>query len=200
MPPMKGLWILALSSWMLVGVYFPSLADSAQTLSEIAHELPHCVTRQEQREVRGASMQGLLESGETIVILHQYYDCRPVRRDDWIVFRHSGAIGQHRLIVKQAIGLPGDKLGMTRISDTPLSTLQINGKPVESLSGKPYYVNRVGASYLGLALRQTRDGIIPRGRYWVLGTAHADGWDSRRFGFIPHQDLLGKAVLLSSSK
>lgn len=172
---------------------FVRSTESTQVQNTLA-ELPHCVTQQEQREIRGQSMKGVLDAGDQILVLRNYYDCRPVERGDWVVFRYSGTLGKNMAIIKQVAGVPGDTLGSEPVENKAVSAIIINGDSVKSPDGKPYYLNKVGASYLGLALRQTRNGVIPRGRYWVLGTAYADGWDSRRFGFIPHQDLMGKAV------
>lgn len=173
------------------GLSCTAQAETAQT--QDIGSIPHCVTAHEQREVRGKSMQGLLQEGDHITVLRNYYDCRPVERGDWVVFRYVENQKQ-RSIVKIAMGLPGDKLGTQKADGMQVGIILINEKPLSSPEGMPYYVNDVGASYLGLALRQTRNSVIPRGRYWVLGTSYTDGWDSRRFGFIPHNDLLGKAI------
>lgn len=190
-------WVIGLIA-LLLGYPHVAFAQQPDPTWVVAQELPHCVTQQEQREIRGKSMHGLLEPGDQIVVLHNYYDCRPVGRGDWVVFRYSGTLGEDLAFIKQAMGLPGDQLGVEMVEGQEFPAIQVNGSMPNSPDGHPYYVNSVGASYLTLALGQTHDGIIPRGHYWVLGTAFEDGWDSRRFGFIAHRDLMGKAVALQA--
>ena len=155
-----------------------------------------CVRRRERREVRGDSMIGLLKPGQTVEIFHGYYDCAPVERGDIVVFVYSGNLGDDLYWIKTAQGLPGDRIGLgPEVQAERL--LLVDDRPVLNPKGEPYRVNSVGASYIRLAMDlQMRKGVIPRGRYLMLGAAAVGGWDSRRVGLIAHETLIGKAVVV----
>lgn len=173
----------------------PEPAIDATPKKTADQELPHCVREVELKEVRGNSMKGLAEQGETIRVLHGYYDCNPVSRGDWLIFSYSGTLGDDLSLIKRAMGLPGDDLSLVDSDQGTEQLIHINNAPVLTHLGEPYKVNKVGASYIRLALSTARQGKIPRGRYLVLGTAQNDGWDSRRLGFISHDKLQGKGLI-----
>ena len=142
-------------------------------------------------------MSGLLEPGREIEILHGHYDCNPVRRGDIVVFTYSGNLGNDLYWIKTVQGLPGDRIGLGEKNHAGKRLLLINGQAVTNPAGRRYRVDKIGESYIRLAMtRQMTDRKIPRGRYLMLGTASVGGWDSRRVGLISHAALIGKAVIV----
>ena len=192
-----GLAIFGIPLLLLLGLLLLKSCDPAMGEVQAAVVPPEvrkdCVSRVETREVRGQSMAGVFEPGEQITIQHNYYDCHQVQRGDVVVFEYSGNLGEGLYWIKQAYGLPGDTLGLTPM-EKGKSTILINNKPVLNVAGEPYQVDKVGASYVRLTLQRLQGNKIPRGRYWMLGTAKVGGWDSRRVGLIPHSYLMGSAV------
>lgn len=186
----------------IVGAAILAANESAQDTEKpgIGDTIPPpattCVRQIERRAVRGTSMSGLLESGREIEILHGYYDCNPVRRGDIVVFTYSGNLGNDLYWIKTAQGLPGDRIGLGEKNHAGKRLLLINGQAIRNPAGRRYRVDKIGESYIRLAMaRQMTDRKIPRGRYLMLGTAAIGGWDSRRVGLISHTALIGKAVV-----
>lgn len=111
--------------------------------------------------------------------------------------------------IKRVIGLPGDKiLYQDRV-------LYVNGQKIttESLGDYPYEsqgMNYINATRLKehLAERQhdilidpelpSKDAevIVPEGHYFALGDNRDNSRDSRYWGFVPEQNLVGKAFFI----
>jgi signal peptidase I len=127
-----------------------------------------------------------------------------VRRGDLIVFRFPPDPGQ--TYVKRAVGLPGDRL---RIVDRQV---YVNGRPLE----EPYRLHQsaVIESYrdnfpappagpvsergMEMLRRYVVDGelVLPEGRYFALGDNRDDSLDSRYWGLVPRENIIGKPVLV----
>ena len=130
-------------------------------------------------EIRGHSMENTLENHERVLVAKFIYMFRPIRRGDVIVFRYP--IDPTRRFVKRVIGLPGDEI---RIKD---GIVHVNGQPVD----EPYVFEN-GQSF---RFRENRTGEqVPKGHYYVLGDHRNVSSDSRSWGTIPRDDVIGKAV------
>lgn len=70
-------------------------------------------------------------------------------------------------------------------------TVYVNNKPLlDSVFSKVYYYNR------GVFGDETYKVTVPEGNYFVLGDNSASSQDSRYWGFVPKDNLLGKAILI----
>jgi signal peptidase I len=127
-----------------------------------------------------------------------------VRRGDIIVFRYPVDIKQ--TFVKRAIGIPGDHL---RLVDKQLI---LNGKGVD----EPYVVHKT--EYLDsyrdnfpsepnvhlpdpaqdMLQNHVVHGevVVPPGFYFAMGDNRDSSLDSRYWGFVPRDYIMGKPVLL----
>jgi signal peptidase I len=160
-----------------------------------------CVDKIVVHNIKGTSLTGLLENGDKVIVLHGFYNCHQVERGDLIVFSNPAILGGAN-VIKIAVGIAGDKLEM--VDENGKTYIFINGKVARNPMGEKYHLSSAGKSYIGLALGGKDSGIIPRGHYLVLGTGTRDGKstiggatvDSRRFGFLAHRDLIGKAEVL----
>ncbi len=123
-----------------------------------------------------------------------------VKRGDIIVFRYPLNIKED--YVKRVIGVPGDRI---RIS---AKQLFLNGKAVE----EPYKVHRSNQmdSYRDFfpsepnsplppaALQMLRGHIVageivvPAGHYFAMGDNRDESSDSRYWGFVPRENIVGK--------
>ena len=129
-----------------------------------------------------------------------------IARRDIIVFHYPVDPTQH--FVKRVIGLPGDKLRMVN------KKVFINGKPLDepyvrfqeppnNLFRDDFPRTDVPALYLEgswwLQMRKlVEDGelIIPAGHYFVMGDNRDDSQDSRYWGFVPQENIIGRPLVI----
>jgi signal peptidase I len=129
-----------------------------------------------------------------------------IRRGDIIVFLYPVDPTQH--FVKRVIGVPGDRLRMVN------KKVFINGKPLD----EPYvrYLDppnnmfrddfpRTDIPALGmegkwwLQMRKLVDDgelIVPQGNYFVMGDNRDDSQDSRYWGFVPRENVVGRPLII----
>lgn len=124
-----------------------------------------------------ASMAPTLEPGDQIVVT-PYFGGAP-ERGHVVVFDHHG-----ELLVKRVVAVPGELI------DSRLGRVRIGGYTIP----EPYL------------LRQAATGAIPAQivaseTYFVLGDNRDDSTDSRSWGVVPRQRIVGRArmVLWSSA-
>ena len=129
-----------------------------------------------------------------------------IGRGDIIVFHYPVDPQQH--FVKRVIGLPGDRLRMVN------KRVLINGKALD----EPYVrflepannlyrddfprtdipaANMEGSWWLQMR-KLVEDGelIIPQGNYFVMGDNRDDSQDSRYWGFVPQENIIGRPLLI----
>jgi signal peptidase I len=127
-----------------------------------------------------------------------------VKRGDIIVFAYP--LDPAKAYVKRAIGLPGDRV---HIVD---KVVYVNGRPlhepykqVAAFSRSRYADNfptHVDAQIYprGRAMLEqyVHDGelVVPPGYYFAMGDNRDNSDDSRFWGLVPHENLIGKPVLI----
>jgi signal peptidase I len=129
-----------------------------------------------------------------------------IARGDIIVFHYPVDPKQH--FVKRVIGVPGDKLRLVN------KQVLINGAPLQ----EPYVrflfpsdnmfrdnFPRLDVPALGLEgkwwlemRKLVEDGqlIVPEGHYFVMGDNRDDSQDSRYWGFVPRENIIGRPLLI----
>ena len=127
-----------------------------------------------------------------------------VRRRDIVVFKYPVDPSTH--FVKRVVGVPGDRLRMVD------QQLYINGH----LADEGYKVHKTGSldvyrdnfpASTPRAIYQdwaealpwhVEDGwlVVPPGQYFVMGDNRDSSSDSRYWGFVPRQNILGKPLLI----
>ena len=131
---------------------------------------------------------------------------RPVRRGDIVVFHYPVHPSEH--FVKRVVGVPGDRVRLIN------RRVYVNGTPLtESYVRYSSFVHdvfrdefpRLDNAVPGLEGRwwlQMRklvdDGelIIPEGHYFVLGDNRDESLDSRYWGFVPRENIIGRPLLI----
>jgi signal peptidase I len=132
---------------------------------------------------------------------------RAVRRGDIIIFKFP--YDDHPDYVKRVIGLPGDRI---RILDDQVF---INGYPIvepyaehDSLGEDAFAQNfppGPGATAAGLRpewadqignYTQDDELLVPRDHYFVLGDNREDSLDSRYWGFVDRDAVIGRPVVI----
>ena len=106
---------------------------------------------------------------------------RKIHRGDLVVFRFPGSryYPEGTLFVKEAVGLPGDRL------DAGKETVLLNEKKLGTL----LKTDSLGRPIAPFAYQ----GLIPEGAYFMFAHAH-NSYDSRYFGFVPGNRIVGKVV------
>lgn len=130
--------------------------------------------------VDGMSMEPNLHNQELILVDKWSYLFHAPTRGDVIVFVAPPNPAQD--YVKRIVGLPGD---IITIQDT---TVIVNGKPLS----EPYVdPRRQGDPYQPFVNR-----VVPPNTYFVLGDNRNGSSDSRDWGCVPRQNVIGRAALI----
>jgi signal peptidase I len=129
---------------------------------------------------------------------------RDVKRGDIIVFRYP--VDPRQTFVKRAIGIPGDHI---RLIDKKLI---LNGHAVD----EPYVYHKyeyiesyrdnfpsdptaqVSHSGIDMLNRHVRNGevIVPPGYVFAMGDNRDSSLDSRYWGFVPRENIIGKPLII----
>jgi len=129
-----------------------------------------------------------------------------VRRGDIVVFHYPVHPSEH--FVKRVIAVPGDHL---RLIDR---TVYVNGTPVP----EPYvhysrphdtfrdefprldvpYVPSLNGAWSKQMNKLVEDNqlIVPEGDYFVMGDNRDDSLDSRYWGFVPRENIVGRPLVI----
>jgi len=131
---------------------------------------------------------------------------RKIARGDVVVFHYPVDPQQH--FVKRVIGVPGDRLRLVN------KKVFIDGQPLEEPYVKfidpPNDVFRDNFPRLDipaprlegkwwLQMRKlVEDGelIVPQGNYFVMGDNRDDSEDSRYWGFVPRENIIGRPLVI----
>lgn len=115
------------------------------------------------------------------------------KRGDIIVFKTDNLPmpPPPTIYVKRLVGLPGDTLRLVN------SNLFVNGTELSlsNAAGKIHYV-QPPSSMARFLIADSQTVTVPAGHYFVLGDNSANSADSRYLGFVPVQNVLGRAALM----
>ncbi|MCM3567808.1 signal peptidase I [Neobacillus mesonae] len=137
--------------------------------------------------VEGESMMPTLQDGNKLVVNKLGYQVSDLDRFDVIVFHAN----PKEDFVKRIIGLPGDKLEYRN------DQLYINGQKFDEPFLAKYKRKSPGMKLTGdFSLKEiTGEDTVPEGKLFVLGDNRLGSWDSRHFGFISIDQVVGKVDL-----
>lgn len=125
-------------------------------------------------QVTGPSMLPRVQPGELVLINTLAYRLGPIKRGDIVALERDEATAQ--TFLKRVVALPGDRVRIER------GTLFVNDRPV----AEPY-----------VSFRDRRDApavtVPPHGLY-VLGDNRAESEDSRTWGPVDENAVIGKAL------
>lgn len=128
-----------------------------------------------------------------------------VERGDIVVFRYP--IDLNQTFVKRVVGVPGDRL---RVVD---KQLWVNGKQSEEpyVIFKSDYVDSYRDNFPSVptsmqiyepAMRMLRENVVdgelvvPEGMYFAMGDNRDQSLDSRYWGFVPRDHIVGKPLII----
>jgi signal peptidase I len=125
--------------------------------------------------VYGQSMEPNLHTDQRLVIEKLSYHFHGPRRGDVIVIHDPG--GTDELLIKRVIGLPGERV---TVAD---GRVYIDGKPLD----EPYLTQPTQGG--------GRSWIVPPLNVFVMGDNRSASRDSRIFGPVPLDQIVGHAVV-----
>jgi signal peptidase I len=134
---------------------------------------------------------------------------RDVRRGDIIVFKFP--YQDHPHYVKRVIGMPGDHIKMVD------QTVYVNGHPVPEPfayhdpnapydpflynfppSGSEQFYSNMQPEWANDIANYVTNGeiVVPPGRYFAMGDNRDHSWDSRYWGFVDRDAIMGRPLLI----
>jgi signal peptidase I len=132
--------------------------------------------------VEGTSMEPSLHNGELILVDKWTYLFHPPQRGDVIVFVAPPAPTLD--YVKRIIAVPGDRITLNNTT-VIVDGVTLNETYVAAINqGNPYIEKPI------------QNELVPPNMYFVLGDDRIRSDDSRSWGFVPRQNIIGRAALV----
>ena len=166
-------------------------------------------------QIPSASMVPTLQIGDFILVNKYAYGLRlPVtqtkildvddpQRGDVMVFFPPG---DERYFIKRVVGLPGDHVQLLD------NQLFINGEPMEQTTTAEHYSAGYGYEIVEESLGGTShlvrkhripsrlgkavSSVVPEGHYFMMGDNRDNSSDSRVWGPVPEENIVGKAFAI----
>ena len=131
--------------------------------------------------VRGQSMEPNFEDGNYLIVDELSFRLRDPQRGEVIVFKYPNNPAQR--YIKRIIGLPGETI---EVKDAKVVVFNQEGGRILDES-----------EYLSPAIQTPGDIQISlaENEYFVLGDNRYASSDSRRWGALPREDIVGRVVL-----
>lgn len=130
------------------------------------------------------SMKPTLIEGDHIFVNKFVYNFIPPKRGEVVVFKSTEE--KKKYLIKRLVALGGETLEIKE------GALYINDKPINEVDsfGQRYYYNRGEFGSEGQRVE------VPDKSLYMLGDNSAGSRDSRYWGFVPKNKLVGKAFLI----
>jgi signal peptidase I len=125
--------------------------------------------------VENISMRPTLEPGQFLLVNRVAYKLGEPKIGDIVVFHAPGVSDED--YIKRVIGLPGD---VVQVAD---GIVYVNSQPLY----EPYIADT--PNYTGT-------WTVPENEYFVLGDNRNNSSDSHLWGYIPADDIVGRALLI----
>lgn len=173
-------------------------------------------------EIPSSSMEKTLLIGDHVFVdrvrlapqakwLRPLIPYRVPKRGDIVVFLSPSEPGLH--VVKRIIGVPGDRIhlqdGVVYVNGVAQKEAYLSHLPSHDSSAENYaYRNNFPAVppdgvYLApewlLSMREyihNGEIVVPEGRYFGMGDNRENSFDSRYWGFIPQENVIGRPMFI----
>lgn len=148
----------------------------------------------EARYIPAGSMEPALQINDRLVIDKLSYFFTQPGRGDIVVFNPTQALqeqGFDSAFIKRIVGIPGDRIeikdGAVWINNTPLQEPYV-------ANGDDTTVDLCSAGQSGLQPFLGQPQVIPPDRYVVLGDNRHNSYDSRCWGLVSRDEIVGRAT------
>lgn len=131
-------------------------------------------------QVKGKSMYPSFDDGEYILTDKISYRIGIPKRGDVIVFK--APTNEEVDYIKRIIGLPGDQVKIQN------SGVFVNGTKIEEK-----YLGSDTITFAGAFLNEGAVVLVPENKYFVMGDNRNHSSDSREWGFVKKDEIIGKA-------
>ena len=134
----------------------------------------------EARYIPSGSMEPTLEINDRLIIEKITYRLRKPERGDVVVFSPTETLQQQNFrdaFIKRVIGLPGEEIEVRG------GRVIVNGQALREkyIEEKPEY--------------DYGPVVVPEDQYLVLGDNRNNSYDSHYWGFVPRDNLIGRAAV-----
>lgn len=127
-------------------------------------------------QVIGPSMEGTLDAGDVTIVNKLVYKFRTIKRNEIVSINQKD-----KIMVKRVIGLPGEHI------EYKDNKLYVNGSLVLE--------NNISVETKDFKLEDIGYETIPKDMYFVLGDNRTNSSDSREFGLVKKDEIIGKIVM-----
>ncbi|MDJ0714489.1 MAG: signal peptidase I [Prochloraceae cyanobacterium] len=133
----------------------------------------------EARYIPSGSMKPTLQVYDRLIVEKLTYHFREPERGDIVVFSPTQKLRAENFeedFIKRVIGLPGEKIEIKG------GKVYVNGKPI----GEKYILEPSEEPFGPV--------VVPEDSYLVLGDNRNGSYDSRKWGYVPRKNLIGRAA------
>jgi signal peptidase I len=131
---------------------------------------------------------------------------RPIQRQDIVVFRYP--VNPHQHFVKRVVATPGDRVrlvdkhvyvnGVRQNDSYAIFKSAWHDKFRDEFPDGGFYGEQSSKGWFRQARKLIEDGelIVPEDSYFVLGDNRDDSYDSRYWGFVPRENVVGRPLMI----
>jgi signal peptidase I len=170
---------------------------------EINHVLRYCLKGRKEFNKGEVLCNGWLSLGDHLFVDRYTYHFRDPKRGEIVVFNTEGlpCNASGYFYIKRLIGMPGDTLkninGVVYVkekgSDNFVPITNFNIKSIDRVYS--YKGGYQGHLPLGSLVDQ-QEVHVPEDHYFMMGDNTSNSSDSRIWGFVPRQNIVGKALFV----
>lgn len=135
-------------------------------------------------QVSGASMHPTFVDGEYVLTNLITLKFNELKKGDVIVFQAPN--DAEKDFIKRVIGVPGDSISIAN------GYIYLNGQKLDESA----YLNSDVLTYGGAFLSERQTVVVPDNQYFAVGDNRSHSSDSRQFGFIKREKIIGKSMFV----